>query len=58
MEKESPQKMECLECGSMNCEVVNENYTIYYDCPDCGYEGYDFYEDLYGCMSVPWGYLL
>ena len=50
--------MECLECGGMNCEYVDENYAIHFNCLDCGYEGTEFYEDMYGCMSVPWGYLL
>jgi hypothetical protein len=50
--------VECGECGGMNCKIKAEDYVVYYNCPDCGYEGHDYFEDLYGCMSVPWGFLL
>jgi hypothetical protein len=51
---------ECGECGGMNCKatVSVEDYIVYYNCSDCGYNGHDYFEDLYGCMSVPWGFLL
>ena len=51
---------ECPECGSDNFKTTNvpQQYCVEYVCFDCGYEGSDYYEDLYGSMSVPWGYLL
>jgi transposase-like protein len=51
---------ECPECGSDLCVVTNDPvaHMVEYDCFDCGYAGHDYYEDLYGCMSVPWGFLL
>ncbi len=49
---------ECGECGSQRCEYVVADYTVAYKCPDCGNDGSDAFEDLYGCMSVPWGFLL
>ena len=50
----------CPECGKENFEITDipERYVVEYNCPDCGFEGHDFYEDLYGCMSVPWGFML
>jgi hypothetical protein len=29
-----------------------------WDCPDCGGHGVDYDHDVYGPMSVPWGFLL
>jgi Zn ribbon nucleic-acid-binding protein len=49
---------ECPECGGGRLRAWAEDYTVYYLCPDCGYAGHDGYEDLYGCMAVPWGFLL
>ncbi len=51
---------ECGECGGNRCVYENDRraYEIRCSCPDCGHECTDFYEDLYGCMSVPWGCLL
>lgn len=51
---------ECGECGSERCEATDKpsEYVVEYHCPDCGWEGSDCYSDLYGCMSVPWGFLL
>ena len=50
----------CPECGGEHFEITDipERYVVEYNCPDCGFEGHDFYEDLYGCMSVPWGFML
>jgi ribosomal protein S27AE len=47
----------CPECGSDHYKITDDpvNHIVSYDCPDCGYEGQDSYEDLYGSMSVPWG---
>lgn len=47
---------EC-DCGSMRCKYTREYYATRYECPDCGSEGIAYDEDVYGCMSVPWGYL-
>lgn len=49
---------ECIECGSEKCVHTVENYQVIYSCPDCGFEGHDCFEDLCGCMSVPWGFNL
>lgn len=51
---------ECPNCGSEACVYTDkpQEYIIEWDCPDCREEGHDGYEDLYGCMSVPWGFLL
>ncbi len=56
----SEEKTECPECCGKRFEIKDnpENYSVEYYCPDCGFEGHDFYEDLYGCMSVPWGFML
>jgi transcription elongation factor Elf1 len=50
----------CPECGEKSLVCTNDpaNYQVLNSCSACGYEGKDYYEDLYGCMSVPWGYLL
>lgn len=44
----------------MNCVFTDdpENYEMTYECPDCGFDERDSYADIYGCMSVPWGFLL
>lgn len=54
---ETPQ---CPECGSFNFSVEDlpEDYCVNEECFDCGYENSNGYEDMYGCMSVPWGFLL
>jgi predicted RNA-binding Zn-ribbon protein involved in translation (DUF1610 family) len=54
------QQETCPECGGggFRTERDGGRYRVLYHCPDCGYEGQDGYEDLYGCMAVPWGYLL
>lgn len=51
---------ECGECGAMACKVTDlpGEYRVEYSCSACGHEGWDCYSDLYGCMSVPWGFLL
>ncbi len=51
---------ECPECGSQRCEYADdpERYEVRWRCPDCGHEGRDGYENLYGVMAVPWGFLL
>jgi hypothetical protein len=49
---------ECPECGGGRWHVRCEDYAAHYECPDCGHEGHDGYEDRYGCMAVPWGFLL
>jgi hypothetical protein len=48
--------IECGECGSQNSLIIDENHTISYYCLDCKFKSKDYYEDLYGCMSVPWGF--
>jgi transposase-like protein len=50
--------VECPECGGEGWRLRCEDYVARYECPDCGHEGHDGYEDLYGCMAVPWGFLL
>jgi hypothetical protein len=51
---------ECGDCGGQRCRYVRypDTHSTEYDCPDCGEEGADYDEDLYGAMSVPWGFLL
>jgi len=49
---------ECPECGAMACRVWSEDYQVFYECSECEHEGSDSFADLYGCMSVPWGFLL
>lgn len=49
---------ECSECGGERCLITQRDYVVYYVCPDCGLDDHDSYEDLYGCMIVPWGFLL
>lgn len=51
-------RMECMECCGTHMVGHWENYTFYTYCPDCGTEGHDHAEDMYGCMAVPWGFLL
>jgi predicted RNA-binding Zn-ribbon protein involved in translation (DUF1610 family) len=59
IEVDPAETSECPECGAMACRITDDsrNGTVEYDCSACGYEGWDSYLDLYGCMSVPWGYL-
>lgn len=51
---------QCPECGADGCVFTDEpeNYQLLTDCPSCGFECCDGYEDMYGCMAVPWGFLL
>lgn len=51
---------ECGECGALTLTIVDdkENYEVRYSCSTCGYEEEDSYADLYGVMSVPWGFAL
>lgn len=51
------QHTECVECGGTDLRMWVEDRQVYYSCPDCGSEDSDSFVDLYGCMSVPWGYL-
>lgn len=48
---------ECHECCGTHYSMTWEDYTCYYFCPDCGYEGHDDAVDIYGCMAAPYGYL-
>lgn len=50
---------ECPQCGqSLRIVDLPAEHLVRYECQNCGYEEHDGYEDLYGCMSVPWGFLL
>lgn len=51
---------ECAACGSIRCRYTRypRDYCTEWDCPDCGASGTEYDEDLYGPMSVPWGFLL
>lgn len=51
---------ECPECGQDGCQFTDEprEYQLVTECPHCGFECVDGYEDIYGCMAVPWGFLL
>lgn len=49
---------ECPECGKeMTVTDDRENYQWLYKCLHCGYEEMDDYIDLFGCMSVPYGFV-
>ena len=52
-------EIDCLECGEI-CWVADNPkvYEVSYLCSDpwCDWEGGDDYWDLYGCMSVPYGF--
>ena len=56
----SEEKEQCPECGSTDYFIEDrpKDYEVYSCCKTCGYEYYDCYSDLYGVMSVPWGFLL
>jgi DNA-directed RNA polymerase subunit RPC12/RpoP len=47
----------CDTCGHQGLLIKDDaaTHTVTYRCPRCGEETEDGYEDLYGCMSVPWG---
>lgn len=48
---------ECPVCGGeMTVTDDKENYEWLYDCPHCGYQESDDYIDLFGAMSVPYGF--
>jgi len=49
---------DCGNCDGRNACYWVDDYIIYHECPDCGDTGEDAVEDVHGCMSVPWGYLL
>lgn len=52
--------IERLDCGRQTCVFIKlPNCEASYECVACGSEGRLDWEDLgYGCMDVPWGYLL
>ena len=52
--------LQCPECGSTNVRFWRdrEAYATCWECSDCGKDGADHVEDVYGCMAVPWGFLL
>jgi DNA-directed RNA polymerase subunit M/transcription elongation factor TFIIS len=51
---------QCGECGAMTLTEIDnpENYTVTSSCSNCGHEVEDSYADLYGAISVPWGFAL
>lgn len=49
---------ECPECGSPRCVWTRVEYSYVWKCPKCRRTGTEYFEDLYGPMSVPWGFLL
>lgn len=50
--------VECSECGNECLLISREAYATFFFCLDCGVEWCDGDEDVYGAMSVPWGFLL
>lgn len=58
MDNQLPNYGECLDCGSEWCRYERGYYCTEWECAECGAEGCDNDEDAYGCMAVPWGFLL
>ncbi len=50
-------RTECGECGGTWLSLWREHWTERYECLDCGVWGEDDSIDVYGTMSVPYGYL-
>lgn len=50
----------CPECAKqfLRYEDRPDIYEVVCICGKCGYEDSVGYEDVYGPMSVPWGFLL
>lgn len=52
--------MECGECGSLNMKATRDDvgYQTHFECLNCGDKYTLGDEEIYGCMRVPWGFLL
>ena len=50
---------DCPECGNGYYCVIDDHkhYEVHYSCEICGFNDTDDYIDLYGCMSVPYGFV-